>query len=60
MLALWIFTFKGFEKDCSVDVYCAYMQLANEDDALSSIKNMCFWCNKKYLPCNILSDLALK
>ena len=40
MLALWIFTFIGFEKACSVDVYCAYKQFANEDDGLSSIIKM--------------------
>ena len=40
MLALWIFTFKGFEKACSVDVYCTYKQFANEDDALFSIIKM--------------------
>ncbi|ERK02112.1 hypothetical protein HMPREF9145_0354 [Segatella salivae F0493] len=40
MLALWIFTFKGFEKACSVDVYCACKQFANEDDALFSTIKM--------------------
>jgi|GEM_PF-1911207 len=40
MLALWIFTFIGFEKACSVDVYCTYKQFANEDDALFSIIKM--------------------
>ena len=40
MLVLWIFTFKGFEKTCSVDVYCACKQFANEDDALFSILKM--------------------
>ena len=40
ILALWIFTFKGFKKACSVDVYCTYKQFANEDDALFSIIKM--------------------
>ena len=40
MLALWILTFIGFEKACSVDVYCAYKQFANKDDGLFSILKM--------------------